>query len=65
MFGNTMISRSGWPVATRVVGEEALLKGMRMDLGRDIEHNLCLDLVRKVPTTLLGTPTLQLNIGAL
>jgi hypothetical protein len=52
-------------VATRGVGEEALLKGMCMDLGRDIEHNLCLDLVWRVRPTLLGTPTLQLNIGAL
>jgi len=52
-------------VATRGVGEEALLKGMRMDLGRDIKHNLCLDLVRRVRPTLLGTPTLLLNIGAL
>ncbi|KAF3454981.1 hypothetical protein FNV43_RR05429 [Rhamnella rubrinervis] len=36
-------------VATRGVDEEALLKGLPMDLRRDIKRHLCLDLVRGVP----------------
>ncbi|KAJ7981013.1 cyclic nucleotide-gated channel 15 [Quillaja saponaria] len=36
-------------VATRGVEEEALLKGLPMDLRRDIKRHLCLDLVRRVP----------------
>ncbi|XP_057996185.1 protein CNGC15c isoform X2 [Hevea brasiliensis] len=36
-------------VATRGVDEEALLKGLPMDLRRDIKRHLCLDLVRRVP----------------
>lgn len=35
-------------VATRGVDEEALLKGLPMDLRRDIKRHLCLDLVRRV-----------------
>ncbi|OVA10114.1 Cyclic nucleotide-binding domain [Macleaya cordata] len=36
-------------VATRGVDEEYLLKGLPMDLRRDIKRHLCLDLVRRVP----------------
>lgn len=36
-------------LATRGVDEEALLKGLPMDLRRDIKRHLCLDLVRRVP----------------
>ncbi|XP_035545940.1 LOW QUALITY PROTEIN: protein CNGC15b-like [Juglans regia] len=36
-------------VATRGVEEEALLRGLPMDLRRDIKRHLCLDLVRRVP----------------
>lgn len=36
-------------VATRGVDEETLLKGLPMDLRRDIKRHLCLDLVRRVP----------------
>ncbi|KAK1586643.1 hypothetical protein Q3G72_004528 [Acer saccharum] len=35
--------------ATRGVDEESLLKGLPMDLRRDIKRHLCLDLVRRVP----------------
>ncbi|KAL4295972.1 hypothetical protein GQ457_12G029790 [Hibiscus cannabinus] len=36
-------------LATRGVDEEALLKGLPLDLRRDIKRHLCLDLVRRVP----------------
>ncbi|KAG6678536.1 hypothetical protein I3842_14G085600 [Carya illinoinensis] len=36
-------------VATRGVDEEALLRGLPMDLRRDIKRHLCLDFVRRVP----------------
>ncbi|KAI8573645.1 hypothetical protein RHMOL_Rhmol01G0293200 [Rhododendron molle] len=36
-------------VATRGVDEEKLLKGLPMDLRRDIKRHLCYDLVRRVP----------------
>ncbi|XP_031473779.1 protein CNGC15b-like [Nymphaea colorata] len=36
-------------VATRGVDEEAILKGLPVDLRRDIKRHLCLDLVRRVP----------------
>ncbi|KAL1818986.1 hypothetical protein DCAR_0415218 [Daucus carota subsp. sativus] len=36
-------------VATRGVNEEALLKGLPLDLRRDIKRHLCYDLVRRVP----------------
>ncbi|KAG4384650.1 hypothetical protein GLYMA_13G324600v4 [Glycine max] len=36
-------------LATRGVDEEALLKGLPVDLRRDIKRHLCLDLVRGVP----------------
>ncbi|KAL5716964.1 Protein CNGC15c [Ranunculus cassubicifolius] len=36
-------------VATRGVDEEALLKGLPLDLRREIKRHLCLDLVRRVP----------------
>ncbi|KAK9289883.1 hypothetical protein L1049_008044 [Liquidambar formosana] len=36
-------------VATRGVDEEAILKGLPMDLRRDIKRHLCLNLVRRVP----------------
>ncbi|XP_020232635.1 protein CNGC15c [Cajanus cajan] len=36
-------------LATRGVDEEALLKGLPIDLRRDIKRHLCLDLVRGVP----------------
>ncbi|XP_010542586.1 PREDICTED: putative cyclic nucleotide-gated ion channel 15 isoform X2 [Tarenaya hassleriana] len=36
-------------VATRGVDEEALLKGLPLDLRRDIKRHLCFDLVRRVP----------------
>ncbi|XP_042510471.1 protein CNGC15b [Macadamia integrifolia] len=36
-------------IATRGVDEEALLKGLPLDLRRDIKRHLCLDLVRRVP----------------
>ncbi|KAI4334381.1 hypothetical protein L6164_019081 [Bauhinia variegata] len=36
-------------LATRGVDEEALLKGLPLDLRRDIKRHLCLDLVRGVP----------------
>ncbi|GER33526.1 cyclic nucleotide-gated channel 15 [Striga asiatica] len=36
-------------VATRGVDEEALLKGLPLDLRRDIKRHLCYDLVRRVP----------------
>ncbi|KAL1345468.1 hypothetical protein HN51_019200 [Arachis hypogaea] len=36
-------------MATRGVDEEALLKGLPLDLRRDIKRHLCLDLVRGVP----------------
>ncbi|KAF5475854.1 hypothetical protein F2P56_007616 [Juglans regia] len=36
-------------VATRGVDGEAVLKGLPMDLRRDIKRHLCLDLVRQVP----------------
>ncbi|KAL5998616.1 putative cyclic nucleotide-gated ion channel 15 [Asimina triloba] len=36
-------------VATRGVDEEALLRGLPLDLRRDIKRHLCLDLVRRVP----------------
>ncbi|CAK9142533.1 unnamed protein product [Ilex paraguariensis] len=36
-------------VTTRGVDEEAILKGLPLDLGRDIKRHLCLDLVRRVP----------------
>ncbi|KAF9596264.1 hypothetical protein IFM89_008499 [Coptis chinensis] len=36
-------------LATRGVDEESLLKGLPMDLQRDIKRHLCLDLVRRVP----------------
>ncbi|XP_031263524.1 protein CNGC15b-like [Pistacia vera] len=36
-------------VATRGVDEGAILKGLPMDLRRDIKRHLCLDLVRQVP----------------
>ncbi|XP_041028785.1 protein CNGC15b-like isoform X2 [Juglans microcarpa x Juglans regia] len=36
-------------VTTRGVDEEAILKGLPMDLRRDIKRHLCLDLVRQVP----------------
>ncbi|XP_065865266.1 protein CNGC15b isoform X2 [Euphorbia lathyris] len=36
-------------VATRGVNEERLLKGLPLDLRRDIKRHLCLDLVRRVP----------------
>lgn len=35
-------------VATRGVDEETLLKGLPMDLRRDIKRHLCFDLVRRV-----------------
>lgn len=35
-------------VATRGVDGEAVLKGLPMDLRRDIKRHLCLDLVRQV-----------------
>lgn len=35
-------------VTTRGVDEEAILKGLPMDLRRDIKRHLCLDLVRQV-----------------
>lgn len=35
-------------VATRGVDEEALLKGLPLDLRRDIKRHLCYDLVRRV-----------------
>lgn len=35
-------------VATRGVDEEAVLKGLPMELRRDIKRHLCLDLVRRV-----------------
>lgn len=35
-------------VATRGVDEEALLRGLPMDLRRDIKRHLCFDLVRRV-----------------
>ncbi|KAL0417709.1 UNVERIFIED_CONTAM: protein CNGC15c [Sesamum radiatum] len=35
--------------ATRGVDEEALLKGLPLDLRRDIKRHLCYDLVRRVP----------------
>lgn len=35
-------------VATRGVDEEAILRGLPMDLRRDIKRHLCLDLVRQV-----------------
>ncbi|KAL3718798.1 hypothetical protein ACJRO7_003844 [Eucalyptus globulus] len=35
-------------VATRGVDEEAILRGLPMDLRRDIKRHLCLDLVRRV-----------------
>ncbi|KAL2541099.1 putative cyclic nucleotide-gated ion channel 15 [Abeliophyllum distichum] len=36
-------------VATRGVDEEALLRGLPLDLRRDIKRHLCYDLVRRVP----------------
>ncbi|GMI92121.1 cyclic nucleotide-gated channel 15 [Hibiscus trionum] len=36
-------------LATGGVDEEALLKGLPLDLRRDIKRHLCLDLVRRVP----------------
>ncbi|CAN1253127.1 Protein CNGC15c [Linum perenne] len=36
-------------LATRGVDEENLLKGLPLDLRRDIKRHLCLDLVRRVP----------------
>ncbi|XP_015874444.3 protein CNGC15b [Ziziphus jujuba] len=36
-------------IATRGVDEETLLKGLPMDLRRDIKRHLCLELVRGVP----------------
>uniref|UniRef100_A0A2P2NZK9 Uncharacterized protein MANES_11G147300 n=1 Tax=Rhizophora mucronata TaxID=61149 RepID=A0A2P2NZK9_RHIMU len=36
-------------LATRGVDEEALLRGLPLDLRRDIKRHLCLDLVRRVP----------------
>ncbi|KAL2502756.1 putative cyclic nucleotide-gated ion channel 15 [Forsythia ovata] len=36
-------------VTTRGVNEEAILKGLPLDIRRDIKHHLCLDLVRRVP----------------
>eukprot|EP01018_Ginkgo_biloba_P007253 Gb_31243 [translate_table: standard] len=36
-------------VATRGVDEETLLRSLPMDLRRDIQRHLCLDLVRRVP----------------
>ncbi|KAL3839663.1 hypothetical protein ACJIZ3_024254 [Penstemon smallii] len=36
-------------VTTRGVDEETILKGLPLDLRRDIKHHLCLDLVRQVP----------------
>lgn len=36
-------------VATRGVDEETLLKGLPLDLRRDIKRHLCYDLVRRVP----------------
>ncbi|KAL6510927.1 Protein CNGC15c [Orobanche gracilis] len=36
-------------LATRGVDEEALLKGLPLDLRRDIKRHLCYDLVRRVP----------------
>lgn len=38
-------------VTTRGVDEEAILKGLPLDLRRDIKHHLCLDLVRRVSPT--------------
>lgn len=35
-------------VATRGVDEEAILKGLPLDLRRDIKRHLCLNLVRQV-----------------
>ncbi|XP_020249877.1 putative cyclic nucleotide-gated ion channel 15, partial [Asparagus officinalis] len=36
-------------MATQGVNEEALLRGLPLDLRRDIKRHLCLDLVRRVP----------------
>ncbi|XP_028802291.1 probable cyclic nucleotide-gated ion channel 14 isoform X2 [Neltuma alba] len=36
-------------LATRGVDEEAILRGLPLDLRRDIQRHLCLDLVRRVP----------------
>ncbi|CAI9290059.1 unnamed protein product [Lactuca saligna] len=36
-------------VATRGVDEESLLKGLPLDLRRDIKRHLCYDLIRRVP----------------
>ncbi|KAI3412931.1 Cyclic nucleotide-binding domain-containing protein, partial [Psidium guajava] len=36
-------------IATRGVDEETVLKGLPVDLRRDIKRHLCLDLVRRVP----------------
>ncbi|KAF8039843.1 hypothetical protein BT93_B2150 [Corymbia citriodora subsp. variegata] len=36
-------------IATRGVNEETILKGLPVDLRRDIKRHLCLDLVRRVP----------------
>lgn len=42
-------------VATRGVNEEALLKGLPLDLRRDIKRHLCYDLVRRVKKELLNS----------
>lgn len=39
-------------LATRGVNEELILQSLPMDLRRDIQRHLCLDLVRRVRTTL-------------
>ncbi|KAJ6819383.1 putative cyclic nucleotide-gated ion channel 15 [Iris pallida] len=36
-------------VATQGVDEEALLRGLPLDLRRDIKRHLCIDLIRRVP----------------
>ncbi|XP_074366611.1 protein CNGC15c-like [Apium graveolens] len=41
-------NQSKW-IATRGVDEEALLKGLPLDLRRDIKRHFCYDLVRRVP----------------
>jgi len=42
-------------IATRGVDEEALIKGLPLDLRRDIKRHLCYDLVRRVSSTRIYT----------
>lgn len=54
-------------IATRGVDEESLLRGLPLDLRRDIKRHLCLELVRRVSQLIIKlsfsiTPSISYNV---